>query len=283
MSSGRGLLIACFGVVAVLSQTPSVLPPDNTGLVGAPPAPDRPLLPLRFWENPRKSPLKPRRKDLDEPTLLRLMGQDFDSKWMRRTPPHHHVNDATDEGERKTVRALRELVEGGNHPRPDYQYSLPEGLPIEYHEMMKTWLVRQATCPIHYVWDDLGTYFWPRWIRRGECGSEEEPRHNNSLVRDGDAVTTSGRDVSGSTGTSSRKSCSWPPGMLCTPGVARNLHILRWHCRLRKKNTTNNNNNVWTADRLRKVQDRRKKKRKKYRCMWLKVPYPVPEDCVCSC
>jgi len=25
--------------------------------------------------------------------------------------------------------------------------------------------------------------------------------------------------------------CSWPPGMMCVPGVARNLQILRWHCR----------------------------------------------------
>jgi hypothetical protein len=24
------------------------------------------------------------------------------------------------------------------------------------------------------------------------------------------------------------------------------------------------------------------KRRKRYRCQWLKVPYPVPEDCVCS-
>jgi hypothetical protein len=64
------------------------LPPDSTGLVGTPPA-EKPLLPLKFWANPRKSPLKPRRKDLDEPTLLRLMGQDFDSRWMRRTPPSH--------------------------------------------------------------------------------------------------------------------------------------------------------------------------------------------------
>jgi hypothetical protein len=64
------------------------LPPDSTGLVGTPPA-ERPLLPLKFWANPRKSPLKPRRKDLDEPTLLKLMGQDFDSRWMRRSPPSH--------------------------------------------------------------------------------------------------------------------------------------------------------------------------------------------------
>lgn len=31
---------------------------------------------------------------------------------------------------------------------------------------------------------------------------------------------------------------------------------------------------------------RRKKKKKKndkFRCLWIKVPYPVTEDCTCSC
>jgi len=69
------------------------IPPDSTGLVGTPPA-DRPLLPLKFWANPRKSPLKPRSKDLEESALLRLMGQDFDPRWMRsgdHSHPHKQV------------------------------------------------------------------------------------------------------------------------------------------------------------------------------------------------
>lgn len=71
-----------------------IMPPDSTGLVGTPPA-DRPLLPLKFWANPRKSPLKPRSKDLEESTLLRLMGQDFDPRWMRsgdHSHPHTQVS-----------------------------------------------------------------------------------------------------------------------------------------------------------------------------------------------
>lgn len=28
---------------------------------------------------------------------------------------------------------------------------------------------------------------------------------------------------------------------------------------------------------------RKKKKPDKFRCLWIKVPYPVTEDCTCSC
>lgn len=65
------------------------------------------------------------------------------------------------EDERKAVRALRGLAES--------TAGLIEGLPDEYQTLVQAWLVRKATCPIRYVWDDLGPYFWPRWVRRGEC------------------------------------------------------------------------------------------------------------------
>lgn len=51
--------------------------------------------------------------------------------------------------------------------------------------------------------------------------------------------------------------------------------------RLRK--TLDASKTLWTAERLKKEVERRKRRRKKYRCIWVKVPYPVPEDCVCSC
>lgn len=61
--------------------------PDHLGLVASPAmllGPDTPLtLPLRFWANSRKSALKPRRRDLHEATLLTLLGQDYDPRWMR--------------------------------------------------------------------------------------------------------------------------------------------------------------------------------------------------------
>ena len=66
--------------------------------------------------------------------------------------------------ERATVKSLKEMAA---------ELKLPEDLiPAEMRSAVTSWLVRHATCPIRYVWDDLGPYFWPRWIRRGECVQE---------------------------------------------------------------------------------------------------------------
>ncbi|KAJ9591537.1 hypothetical protein L9F63_001891 [Diploptera punctata] len=268
------VLVLMFGRTVKCKRRGAVfLPPDSTGLVGTQPG-EKPLLPLKFWANPRKSPLKPRRKDLDEQTLLRLMDQDYDSRWMRRTPPNkiYKQEDEPTQDERPTVKSLRELAA---------ELKLPEDLvPAEMKNVVTSWLVRHATCPIRYVWDDLGPYFWPRWIRRGEC------------VHETDAVEKNATRSSKSSG-ARRSNCSWPPGMFCVPGIARNLQILRWHCRLRKNMNAGggaNSNNVWLlrGSAGQPVTDKqhissKTKRRKRYRCQWLKVPYPVPEDCICSC
>jgi hypothetical protein len=69
---------------------------------------------------------------------------------------------AADTEDRATVRVLREMA-GEELQLPD------ELVPPEYRAAVIAWLVRRATCPIRYVWGDLGPYFWPRWVRRGEC------------------------------------------------------------------------------------------------------------------
>jgi len=77
---------------------------------------------------------------------------------------------------------------------------LPDQLPAQYQELMRTWLVHRSTCPVEYVWTDLGKSFWPRWIKNGRCGRSET------------------------------MSCSWPPGMSCMPSSIKVLNLLRWHC-----------------------------------------------------
>ena len=73
--------------------------------------------------------------------------------------------DPWDAEERPTVRTLREVA--------GKELQLPDDLvPPEYRAAVTAWLVRRATCPIRYVWKDLGPYFWPRWVRRGECLQE---------------------------------------------------------------------------------------------------------------
>ncbi|XP_026285386.1 noggin-2-like [Frankliniella occidentalis] len=268
--------------------------PDGTGLVGGPP--DRPLqqlLPLKMWANPRRSQLRPRRKDLREDTLLNILGEDYQPGWMRWSRAAGSQEYPVEE--RAAVRALRDLVDGEESP-PDLR--LPAGLTSEARALVKAWLVRRATCPVRFVWADLGPYFWPRWLRRGECGVEpsgdEQDEDNMTTSRRGgvsgvlrededdedeDAVDGAPRRANAT----STLSCSWPPGMKCVPGLTRTLHILRWHCRLRKLSQATSFNAIWSAppEKPPSKMDGRQK-RSKYRCTWIKVPYSVPEDCVCS-
>lgn len=150
--------------------------------------------------------------------------------------------------ERAAVRALRDLVDGDDPP-PDLR--LPAGLSAEARALVKAWLVRRAACPVRFVWADLGPYFWPRWLRRGECGVEptgdEQDEENmttgrltarrtiNGVLRedddDDDDDDLGGGARRNATGSMPTQSCSWPPGMKCVPGLTRTLHILRWHCR----------------------------------------------------
>ncbi|XKL63260.1 hypothetical protein PGB90_005624 [Kerria lacca] len=210
---------------------------------------------FQVWANPGKSALKPRKQDLQEPNLMILLGGDYDHRWMRTNKDKPIINSIADESERKTVRALRALVDNSTLIRPEDQLQLPDALPLQYQELVKNWLVKRATCPIRFTWGDLGPYFWPRYIKKGEC------------IRN--------------------MTCSWPPGMSCIPGAAKILQILRWHCRNRKKKgikrgrkEKNHDNNVTSIDgKENERKTGRRKKRKEYECFWIKVPFPVPEDC----
>lgn len=58
--------------------------PDSTGLVGGL-LDGRPLLALNLWANQRRAQLKPRRRDMHEASLLKLLGADYQPGWMRRS------------------------------------------------------------------------------------------------------------------------------------------------------------------------------------------------------
>ena len=58
------------------------------------------------------------------------------------------------------------------------------------------WLYTQ--CPVIYRWKDLGSRYWPRWVKQGRCLTNQ--------------------------------SCSFPPGMRCRAAEERDVVILRWHC-----------------------------------------------------
>jgi hypothetical protein len=112
--------------------------------------------------------------------------------------------------------------------------------------IFQQWLIQKSSCPVTYDWDDLGEYFWPRWIKKGHCSGEIANTNTEALAKVG---------------------CSWPLGMRCVPGQTETLHILRWHCRRRR----------------RKNRRAGAKKQSKLQCKWYKVPYPVTSSCKCAC
>ncbi|ESO87394.1 hypothetical protein LOTGIDRAFT_127771 [Lottia gigantea] len=89
--------------------------------------------------------------------------------------------------------------------------------------VFQDWLIQRGSCPVHFLWEDLGINFWPRWVKRGFCVDED--------------------------------SCSWPPGMHCLPAEGKRIRLLRWQC----------------------------KRKYGMKCKWMKIPYPVTDECFCSC
>ncbi|XP_071943831.1 noggin-2-like [Antedon mediterranea] len=63
-----------------------------------------------------------------------------------------------------------------------------------------------------------------------------------------------------------QKKCSWPSGMQCRSTEMLTIQPLRWHC-------------------IRKGRDgrRREKRGTKYRCKWIRVPFPITSKCSCQC
>ncbi|KAM4717975.1 LOW QUALITY PROTEIN: noggin-like [Anableps anableps] len=67
---------------------------------------------------------------------------------------------------------------------------------------LQQWLWAYSFCPVAYTWTDLGSRFWPRYLRVGSCVS--------------------------------KRSCSVPEGMVCRPANSTHLTVLRWWCLQRR-------------------------------------------------
>ena len=117
--------------------------------------------------------------------------------------------------------------------------------------VFEEWLIQKSSCPVTFKWEDLGEYFWPRWVRKGNC------------IDDGS------RQVANSSSSSSL-GCSWPMGMKCVAGESKTLHILRWHCRRRSSSPFGGGSSSGEGG-------------SKHKCKWYKVPFPVTKSCKCAC
>lgn len=72
--------------------------------------------------------------------------------------------------------------------------------------------------------------------------------------------------------------------------ITRDLHRLKNRKNKRKKEerkttqmATKKTRDLHAEENGRTGIRRKKKKNDKFRCLWIKVPYPVTEDCTCSC
>ncbi|XP_076459886.1 uncharacterized protein LOC143292999 [Babylonia areolata] len=270
-------------------------------------------LPSHVLNVPNIRRFTPRKKHLKPHKLMRRLRKDWDPFWMSAERPQDM--DGTVVKQAPPDPSLVKAVD-----RLNFTLLGPDGLHRVIDDsvahVLGAWLLQRSTCHVHYVWDDLGVLFWPRWVRRGYCQAGASPSSSSSS-----SSSSPFHDASSSSPDLS-ESCSWPPGMHCVPAESRRIRILRWQCRHNKAF------NNWNP-RFRKARGKRpkvpgggekgegrgakrekrevsaprnqtgeeesnetenwsrqpfKERRKKLsmRCKWKKTPYPVTDDCYCS-
>ncbi|XP_047464998.1 noggin-3 [Mugil cephalus] len=155
-------------------------------------------------EVPKEEPdpaLDPKEKDLNETELRSALGSHFDPHFMSVSAPEDSGSeDAWDSDLRqkpsgampKEIRVVEVEVQPGKKQKPSKKF----------RRRLQLWLWSYAFCPVVYAWNDLGSRFWPRYVKGGSCYN--------------------------------KRSCSVPEGMLCKPAKATYFTILRWRCLQRK-------------------------------------------------
>ena len=225
-----------------------------------------PIAPLEFRDSAKK---KPKKKNLNRRRLMKKMGNDYDATWMSsETPTALLSNDGSESVVSMSADQMAELARQVTSLNlaaelKELSASVDEDLPnvSKMVDIFEQWLVKKSSCPITYTWTDLGEYFWPRYIKQGKCSGDSSV---NKLSDDSDEYDyNDDKKVEKSTG-----GCSWPEGMKCVQGEHKTLHLLRWHCRRRKKSALSSSTNV---------------NNKRRKCKWYKVPYPVISSCKCAC
>ena len=204
----------------------------------------KPILPLEFLEKAKR---KPRGKNLNARRLLKKIGEDYNPTLMsvdrpasgllntKVSLPDTQVAELMEQVTHLDIETdIRQLLVGDDH-KHEPTVSRAVGA-------FQQWLVKKSSCPVVFQWTDLGEYFWPRYVRQGECEG---------------------------TGVGDTTSCSWPRGMNCAPADSQVLQLLRWHCSRRK-----------SPDLLGLTV--RQKIKKSYRCRWIKIPYPITSSCRCE-
>ncbi|XP_026536505.1 noggin-2-like [Notechis scutatus] len=139
----------------------------------------------------------PKEQDLDDRTLRKKLGSHFDPNFMSVAALAH--------GNLSHLEPLHKFKGQGALPSELKKLDLAE---TPYRTKVKIgkkarrkflqWLWAYTYCPVMYTWKDLGSRFWPRYIKEGNCLAE--------------------------------RSCSFPEGMSCKPIKSVTKTFLRWYC-----------------------------------------------------
>ena len=213
--------------------------------------------------------IAPKKKQTREKKLRRLMGKDFDERWMTLTEPKVKVT------QERSKLAEIELMSEVSAVNASIMLGDNKGLATlnpQLSKVIEKWLLQRASCPVTFVWDDLGNLFWPRWVKKGVCGADKEELERKYGRRGYMPPLEENTDSSKE---KAEKSCSWPAGMHCVPSDSHAIRLMRWHCYPRGQGGRRKDGKDGKPDR--------KSRRTRIRCTWIKVPYPVTSECFCSC
>ena len=194
----------------------------------------------------------PKKRNINEKKLLAKLGEDFKPMWMSvRQPTGTEVLVMESNRSRDAAEDLEQMLDQAHFPFAEQH---PNDLQVEATRSFREWLLDLAGCPVRFVWQDLGSLFWPRWIRNGVCP---------------------------------RRGCSWPPGMQCVPAEGRPIRLLRWHCRGRNESSSRrrgkDKRRRGKAPPLHVRTGETRRRHGRLKCRWLKIPYPITDECFCSC
>ncbi|XP_078135948.1 noggin-3 [Sander vitreus] len=163
-----------------------------------------PVVDLREDPDPA---LDPREKDLNDTELRSALGSHFDPLCMSLSAPPPEDRHALGGSEDVTEAELRHRLSGAM-PKDiramefEVQHGRKQKPSKKLRRRLQLWLWSYTGCPVVSAWSDLGSRFWPRYLKVGSCYN--------------------------------KRSCSVPEGMFCKPAKSTHLTILRWRCLQRK-------------------------------------------------
>lgn len=172
----------------------------------------------------------------------------------------------------------------------------PELLPLE--DFIKSWLLKRSSCPVEFTWKDLGPTFWPRWVRKGDCLDRKGHCSFPTGMHCVPAATTTVHilrwQCKDRKMTILQKSADKKPVEEGEEAVQkRRMNRKRkpigktsddvLHTRITDAHSLFRKNADDVDYRRRVVAEFPDHQRRRKRCDWYRVPYPITIDCFCTC